>query len=324
MKIPFRSVLAAATLVLLSVQSVAGSDLRPFSSDGCTLFPDGTIKDRQKWCECCFQHDIAYWKGGTEDERKKADEALRDCVFSRTKDRTLAETMYRGVRAGGHPAFPNWYRWGYGWPYSRGWYKPLSDTEQQQVREKLDEYSLQHPAGYCEEKHPSTNTTATVADRPANWARPVKAAHLMNFYRIDDKVYRSAQPNEKGFRELEQLGIKNALSLRDYHTDEAEGTSLKLYRVKMEAGEITDEKVIEALRIIKKANGPILIHCWHGSDRTGLVSAMYRIVFQNWSREDAIDELMHGGYGYHSMYRNIPEYIRKVDVEKVRKDVQAP
>jgi tyrosine-protein phosphatase SIW14 len=160
--------------------------------------------------------------------------------------------------------------------------------------------------------------------RPASWAKPVKAKYVKNFYQLDEKLFRSAQPNEEGFGELEQLGIKNVLSFRDYHSDEdAEGTHLKLFRIKMEAGDISDDQVIEALRIIKNADGPILIHCWHGSDRTGLISAMYRIVFQNWSKDDAIEELTKGGYGYHSLYRNIPEYIRKVDVEGVKKKVMS-
>jgi protein tyrosine/serine phosphatase len=92
----------------------------------------------------------------------------------------------------------------------------------------------------------------------------------------------------------------------------------------MEAGEITDDKVIEALRIIKETDGPILIHCWHGSDRTGLVSAMYRIVFQGWTKEDAIDELTHGRYGHHTIYGNIPEYIEKADIVKIKATVFAP
>jgi len=170
----------------------------------------------------------------------------------------------------------------------------------------------------------STVFAADQQVRPENWAKPVKAPHLKNFYQLDEKVYRSAQPSEKGFRELETLGIRNVLSFRDYHSDEAEGTSLKLYRIKMEAGEIRDDQVIEALRIIKQSEGPILIHCWHGSDRTGLISALYRIVFQGWPQERAIDELTHGGYGYHSMYKNIPEYIRKADIENIKKRVFAP
>jgi protein tyrosine/serine phosphatase len=159
--------------------------------------------------------------------------------------------------------------------------------------------------------------------RPAEWATPVASEHLKNFYRLDDKVYRSAQPDRKGFQELQNLGIRNVLSFRDHHSDkdEAKGTTVRLYRIKMEAGEIRDEQVAEALKIIRTADGPVLIHCWHGSDRTGLISAMYRILYQDWSKDAAIDELMKGGYGYHAMYKNIPEYIRKVDILNIRKMV---
>ena len=162
--------------------------------------------------------------------------------------------------------------------------------------------------------------------RPPEWASPVAAQNLRNFYKLDDKVYRSAQPDKKGFQELKRLGIRNVLSFRDHHADDrdAKGLGLTLSRVKMEAGEIKDEQVVEALRIIRTAKGPIVIHCWHGSDRTGLISAMYRILFQNWSKEEAIEELMKGGYGYHSLYRNLPEYIRKVNTESIRQGVFAP
>jgi hypothetical protein len=128
------------------------ADLKDFTSDGCSLFPDGTISDRAQWCECCLRHDIAYWQGGTEEERKEADAALRDCVLERTGDKALAETMHLGVRAGGHPVFPAWYRWAYGWPYGRG-YKTLNDEEQKSVRTKLTDYEKDHPGGYCSEKH---------------------------------------------------------------------------------------------------------------------------------------------------------------------------
>ena len=167
---------------------------------------------------------------------------------------------------------------------------------------------------------------AEPSSRPAAWATPVTSAHLKNFYRIDEKVYRSAQPDRKGFQELKAFGIMNVLSFRDHHADDkdAKGLGLTLHRVKMEAGEIKDEQVAGALRILKSAKGPVLIHCWHGSDRTGLVSALCRILYQNWSKNEAIDELMKGGYGYHSLYRNIPEYIRKVNVEELRKRVVAP
>jgi len=147
-----RFILVLLTIILLSICSASASDLHDFTSDGCTLFPDGNSKDRALWCDCCLAHDIAYWQGGTKVERKRADEKLRACVMDSTRNKALADMMYDGVRAGGHPAFPTWYRWGYGWKYGRK-YSPLTVQEKQLVRERLAAYQANHPSGYCREKH---------------------------------------------------------------------------------------------------------------------------------------------------------------------------
>lgn len=91
------------------------------------------------WCDCCLEHDIAYWQGGTKEQRLRADGELRDCVLKKTGNQTLAEAMYQGVRFGGSPYFYNWYRWGYGWSYKRK-YQELTPEEQALVNEKLLEY----------------------------------------------------------------------------------------------------------------------------------------------------------------------------------------
>ncbi|MCE5275176.1 MAG: tyrosine-protein phosphatase [Syntrophaceae bacterium] len=162
--------------------------------------------------------------------------------------------------------------------------------------------------------------------RPPEWARPIIDTKVENFFKVDDRVYRSAQPDAPGMKEVESMGIKNVLSLKHYFgdEDEAEGTQLKLFRVKMEASEIRDEDVIRALRIIRESEGPILVHCWYGSDRTGCIIALYRIIEQDWSKEQAIDEMMHGGYGFHTRYDNIPQYIEGADIEKIRERLAAP
>jgi hypothetical protein len=153
----FSGAISLALLTLLTLSACCGGQARPaaeiapFTSDGCSLFPDGTLKDRFQWCDCCLSHDLVYWQGGSAEERERADAALRDCVLLRTDNRALAESVYLGTRAGGHPTFPTWYRWGYGWPYGRG-YQPLSDLERWQVQERISDYTQQHPAGYCVER----------------------------------------------------------------------------------------------------------------------------------------------------------------------------
>lgn len=125
---------------LLSAGCGENSDhLSDFTSDGCSLFPNRSLINNDDWCECCVEHDIAYWQGGTKAQRLSADEKLRDCVLEKTGNQTLAETMYQGVRFGGSPYFYNWYRWGYGWNYERK-YQTLTLEEQRMVSDRLIKY----------------------------------------------------------------------------------------------------------------------------------------------------------------------------------------
>jgi tyrosine-protein phosphatase SIW14 len=160
--------------------------------------------------------------------------------------------------------------------------------------------------------------------RPFDWAQPVTGIELNNFYQMSEQVYRSQQPDDEEMKQLESMGIRSILNLRKYHSDDdkAEGTSLKLFHVPIDAGDVDDESILKSLRVINSAEKPILIHCWHGSDRTGVVSAMYRMVFQDWPRERAIDEFINGGFGYHArFYPNIERYLQTVDIASIRQKV---
>jgi len=168
---------------------------------------------------------------------------------------------------------------------------------------------------------------APVPARPASWARPVAADGVKNLYKVTDGLYRGAQPRAAGMRSLERLGIKTIVNLRGWFSDEdeIEGTKLRLIEVGMSAGRVDEEKLIVVLRALNDpAGAPYFVHCWHGSDRTGLVVAVHRIVFEGWTRAAAIDELLHGGYGFHAMYDDILSYLRTFDVEGVRARVLAP
>ncbi|HHJ34827.1 MAG TPA: hypothetical protein ENJ87_03585 [Gammaproteobacteria bacterium] len=108
------------------------SELKPFTSDGCSAFPDGTLAQRQLWLDCCTEHDRAYWKGGTYEERLDADRQLRACV-ARVGEPEVALLMLAGVRVGGTPYLPTAFRWGYGWSYPR-FYGPLDQEELSMVK----------------------------------------------------------------------------------------------------------------------------------------------------------------------------------------------
>lgn len=161
-------------------------------------------------------------------------------------------------------------------------------------------------------------------------AAPIQVKNVPNCYRLSPKLYRSGQPGNDGFKALEKLGLKSVLNLREYHNDasKAEHTGLRLYRMKLAAGKVTRKELMDCLLIISSAPKPILVHCWHGSDRTGIVCAAYRIVMQNWTSEKALEELMDERFGHHqSYYSNLAELIKNTDwqafKEEFRKKQQA-
>jgi protein tyrosine/serine phosphatase len=157
-------------------------------------------------------------------------------------------------------------------------------------------------------------------------AGKVDGLGLHNLYKVDHGIYRSEQPNSKQFIALEKYGIKEILNLRAWHSDSkhAKGTDLVLRRVRMHAHHANDYDVVAALRIIKERKGAILIHCHHGSDRTGLVVAMYKIIFMNMTKKEAIAEMTGKEFGFHSIYSNILQYINNVDIDIIKKQLDLP
>lgn len=126
----------------------ASAPMAPFTTDGCSMFPDHSPSGKADWCVCCVAHDLAYWRGGSADERARADAELEHCVRTASGDARLARTMLAGVRVGGSPYYPTSYRWGYGWPYGRG-YAPLSRDEEDQAERLRARYLSEHPVLTC-------------------------------------------------------------------------------------------------------------------------------------------------------------------------------
>ncbi|ALO35259.1 hypothetical protein CMT41_11405 [Colwellia sp. MT41] len=125
-------------IILLAITSTtvySADEIKPFISDGCSSFPDGTLEDKDLWLSCCTAHDFAYWVGGTYQDRVEADESLRLCVTN-VGEPVIAKLMLAGVRVGGTPYLPTKFRWGYGWPYPRG-YKVINEQENKKVQAQL-------------------------------------------------------------------------------------------------------------------------------------------------------------------------------------------
>lgn len=156
------------------------------------------------------------------------------------------------------------------------------------------------------------------APRPRAWAEPIATPGLPNLHRVTAQLYRAAQPEAAGFAALPALGITTVLSLRQLVDDTplATGTGLTLHRIPMKSRDVAEDgsaKLVAALRLIHRSKTPILVHCRHGADRTGVICALYRMLFQGWSRDEALAELTQGSFGFHPVWQNIPRYVMACD-----------
>jgi protein tyrosine/serine phosphatase len=119
-----------------------------------------------------------------------------------------------------------------------------------------------------------------------------------NFGRVDERVYRGAQPADYGFRSLARLGVRTVLDLRQEPGRVAaeeklvRAAGMRFVSIPMDdLGAPTDTQIALALAVLAdESAGPIFVHCRRGTDRTGTVIACYRIAHDRWGNRQALDE----------------------------------
>ena len=150
MNAPARLRLALMLCAAAAVSACASAPggLQPFTTDGCSSFPDRAPVGTADWCGCCLRHDLAYWRGGTAEERLQADEDLRSCVQAASGSAELGDLMFAGVRMAGTPYSVASYRWGYGWSKPRG-YEALTAAEDAEVASLRSLYEASNPTLAC-------------------------------------------------------------------------------------------------------------------------------------------------------------------------------
>ncbi|MBK0062641.1 MULTISPECIES: dual specificity protein phosphatase family protein [unclassified Acinetobacter] len=172
-----------------------------------------------------------------------------------------------------------------------------------------------------------THPSLPLEQRPTHWGNLIKAEH--NFYKISPDVYRSEQPSPALIAELRQQQIQTVINLRSRNDDlkVLDQHEFNLIHVPIHTWAInrTDLlKVMQHIQNAKQNRQKVLLHCYHGSDRTGASIAMYRIVFENWSIENAVQEMKYGHYGYHPIWVNIEHIFTPENVKWIREQLSNP
>jgi protein tyrosine phosphatase (PTP) superfamily phosphohydrolase (DUF442 family) len=149
---------------------------------------------------------------------------------------------------------------------------------------------------------------------------------------VPNHIYRSGQLDPADLqRQIEQRGIKTVVNLgstKDWDAAVCQAKGVAYLRIPVgdvwqmeslpnpEAGGKTFpkpdlSKVWQAIN--DPAAGPVLIHCWGGTHRTGLFIAQYRIEKQGWSAQDAIDEMKLFGFDTEDpKFAGVLDYLRQL------------
>ena len=120
------------------------------------------------------------------------------------------------------------------------------------------------------------------------------------------------------------MGVKTVVNLRAYRGDvgKLKGLGFKYVHLRCRAWLPSAKKIASFLKVVEDpANRPVFVHCWHGSDRTGLAIASYRIMVQGWNLDDAVDELHAFGF-HHRVFPQILRYLKRFDASTMRSLVE--
>jgi tyrosine-protein phosphatase SIW14 len=139
-----------------------------------------------------------------------------------------------------------------------------------------------------------------------------------NAGKINEHLYRGAQPKPAAMRELKKLGVTTVVDLRreDNQTMDAERAQAEaqgLHFVNIPIGRFsspTNEQVVQFLSLFRDhPDQTIFVHCHYGEDRTGVLVASYRMTMEQWPEQQAENEMKFFGFN-RRWQRDMKEFVR--------------
>lgn len=178
------------------------------------------------------------------------------------------------------------------------------------------------PGARAEESEPAPRTTVQKTAE-ARAKKPLE--DLPNFHEVHPFLYRSGEPTQEGLKKLKDMGVKTIIDLRapsEQKFDEKEAASelgFKYIRMVMTSAAPTKKQVATLLTTIKKAekdpsDGKVLVHCAHGSDRTGCMIGIWRVTQDGWNYEDAYKEMRK--YWFTPKFVNLSSAVKEYAAQK--------
>lgn len=139
---------------------------------------------------------------------------------------------------------------------------------------------------------------------------------IKNFGKVNDNYYRGSQPKEADFAKLRSLGVKTVIDLRKDRREEAsewaQAAGLEYLNIPLTTKRpATEEQTALFLKLVNDpANWPVYVHCKGGRHRTGEMTAIYRMTNEDWTADQAYQEMKKYDFEDSFFYpRSLKKYV---------------
>jgi protein tyrosine/serine phosphatase len=146
----------------------------------------------------------------------------------------------------------------------------------------------------------------------------LKLAGIPNGGKINDSLFRGAQPRQEGFQQLKNLGVTTVVDLRGedpqrvaWERQQSESLGIRFVSIPLSGWNPPSNDQI-ALFLALFRNNPrekVYVHCRYGEDRTGVFVAAYRMALEGWQPQQALNEMYY--FGFNGMWHpSMKSYVR--------------
>lgn len=160
----------------------------------------------------------------------------------------------------------------------------------------------------------ATAENALVSAKPAG---KIKSGLIPNLGQMAANLYRGGQPEDAGYAELKELGVQIVVNFRETKNAgkeekaSVEALGMKYIDIPWSGFDNPDNKqVAQFLQVLKdNSDRKIFFHCRRGAERTGVMGAAYRMAFERWTPEQALEEMEQFKFRG-LLFRHLKKYVR--------------
>ena len=172
------------------------------------------------------------------------------------------------------------------------------------------------------ESTPAASVSTTAPVMRSAYGEKLTLQGLPNGGRVNNFLYRGAQPHDEGLLELKKMGITTIVDLRgedpqkrEWERQRSEALGMHFVNIPISGWDPpSNEQIAQFLSIFRNVQlgsqqERVFVHCRFGDDRTGVFVAAYRMAYDHWPTLQAMNEMYF--FGFNGMWHpSMKSFVR--------------